>query len=120
MAYVKSKKMRSKKKARKSRKMKRIRGGGEKGEGGGAADPVPNAAVRSNEAANNGAVQEPASVQESAVRSHEAANNGAVQEPANETSIQKAIKMLNILKPKVPTELVAEFDKIITVLESPL
>lgn len=90
MAYIKSKKMCFKKKSRKSRKMKRIRGGGEKGEGG-----------------------------ETGAGNNPAATNGAGQEPA-ESSTQQAINLLTGLKSNLTTEPVteADLDKIITVLSS--
>ncbi len=102
MAYVKSKKMRSKKKARKSRKMKRIRGGmfGVQGPSGGeTAVPVTNA---------GGEIAVPVTN-----ASSEASN---VLEPASEAprpTLQDLIGELNNFMPKLSSELADELRGII-------
>jgi len=92
MAYVKSKKMRSKK--RRVRKTKRIRGGLGPGANGNA--------VQSNEDGTNPLV----------------ANDGSEPNLQDVDPKKKAVDMLNILKSKLPTVTEADLDEIITVLES--
>ena len=113
MAYVKSKKMRSKKKARKSRKMKRIRGGmfGVQGPSGGeTAVPVTNAGGETAVPVTNagGEIAVPVTNAGS-----EASN---VLEPASEAprpTLQDLIGELNNFMPKLSSELADELRGII-------
>ena len=106
MAYVKSKKMRSKKKARKSRKMKRIRGGmfGVQSPSGGETIPVTNVG---GEAAGS----------EAAVPVTNAGSEASnVLEPASEAprpTLQDLIGELNNFMPKLSSELADELRGII-------
>jgi hypothetical protein len=96
MVYVKSKKMRSKK--RRVRKTKRIRGGSSNATGA----VQSNAAATANEAGTNPVV----------------ANDGSEPNLQDVDPKKKAVDMLNILKSKLPTVTEADLDEIITVLKS--
>ena len=114
MAYVKSKKMRLKKKARKSRKMKRIRGGSTPGEGD---EPVPTNVTGTTEttettetpasnATRTNAAETPAS---NATRTNAAETAAAAPRP----TLQDLIGELNNFMPKLSSELATDLRGII-------